>query len=167
MMPTEPEHGGSRRLWWLVLACLLGAILGTLAIKSRGIWEPPIAELAPAPASCDLRRGACTARFADGGRVSLLIEPTGIPLVKPLRLRALLQDMPPAPRVEVDFRGVDMDMGLNRFALEATAQPGAYQGTGMLPLCARQRMRWEARVLLFWADATRAAAFRFDTQRPR
>jgi hypothetical protein len=36
----------------------------------------------------------------------------------------------------------------------------------MLPVCVRDRMTWEARVLLHYADGLRAAPFRFDSLRP-
>jgi hypothetical protein len=36
----------------------------------------------------------------------------------------------------------------------------------MLPVCVRQRMTWEARVLLHYPQRMLAAPFRFDTLRP-
>jgi hypothetical protein len=35
----------------------------------------------------------------------------------------------------------------------------------MLPVCVRERMTWEARVLLHLPDGTLAAPFRFETTR--
>jgi hypothetical protein len=153
-------------LWWLLLGCLVVAILATLVLKGRAITHIQVRELARAPASCDLHQGACTARFAAGGQVQLEIQPAEIPLVKPLRVQVQLADMDAPQRVELDFKGVDMDMGFNRFPLEPSARAGFYHGNAMLPLCVRQRMQWEARVLLLDADGTRAAAFRFETHRP-
>ncbi|EIC20004.1 hypothetical protein Thi970DRAFT_03616 [Thiorhodovibrio frisius] len=156
-----------------MLACLLVAILATLVLKLRPLLQTPVAVLAQAPASCNLRQGPCTAEFADGGQVMLAIAPSGIPLVKPLQLKVRLARMRAPLRVEVDFRGVDMDMGYNRVVLEAVADPDerrapdshSYRGSGILPLCVRQRMLWEARVLLLEPEGIRAGAFRFETRR--
>jgi hypothetical protein len=68
-------------------------------------------------------------------------------------------------RVEVDFAGVDMNMGFNRVALKPVGQ-GTFAGTGMLPVCVRARMTWEARVLLHTDAGLLAASFRFDTYLP-
>lgn len=157
--------------WWWVLACLLVMVLATLVLKLRPLLHTPVDDLVHASASCDLRQAPCTAEFADGGQVRLAIAPAGIPLVTPLELEVRLARMPPPQRVEVDFRGVDMDMGYNRFVLTAPADqnqtPGGagerYRGQGILPLCVRQRMWWEARVLLFEENRLRATAFRFET----
>lgn len=159
--------------WWLVLAALLIAVLATLVVKLSPLARMPVAVLARAPASCDLLRRPCTAALRDGGRVTLAIAPPGIPLVTPLTLEVWLAGMRAPERVEIGFRGVDMEMGYNRFALTAvpaTEQTPAvvgdyYRGSGILPLCVRQRMRWEARVLLFEPERIRAAAFRFETRR--
>lgn len=164
------ERHRFQSFWWLLLGCLGAAILATLVLKWRAVTESPVVELARAPASCDLRQGACTARFvagaSGGGRVQLSIQPAEIPLVEPLRVRVRLIDMDRPRRVEIDFSGVDMNMGFNRVLLAPTGRAGSYVGTAMLPLCVRQRMQWEARVLLFEADRARAAAFRFETRRP-
>jgi hypothetical protein len=64
--------------------------------------------------------------------------------------------------VQVDFVGVDMDMGYNRPSL-TEAGPGIYRGEGMLPICVRDRMAWEARLLIGTPAGLLAAPFRFET----
>lgn len=153
--------------WWLILTALLGAVMLTLVVKLQPVLHPPVEGLARAPASCDLRQRACIARFPAGGQVQLAIKPSGIPLLTPLQLEVQLKALQAPQRVEIDFTGVDMEMGYNRVVLQATTEPGQYQGTGILPVCVRQRMLWEARVLLWGAEGLQAAAFRFITQRLR
>jgi hypothetical protein len=99
-----------------------------------------------------------------GSRVSFAIEPHEIPLVKPLRLRVEIQDLE-AQQVEVDFSGVDMNMGFNRFKLSRTGE-GEFTGEGILPICVRDAMEWEAKVLVTTPRGLTAAAYRFITVRP-
>jgi hypothetical protein len=92
------------------------------------------------------------------------IEPGSIPVLEPLTLWVRAQGLD-VRGVEVDFAGVDMNMGHNRPRLEAVG-PGEFRGGGMLPVCVRARMTWEARVLLRTPRGIWAAPFRFDTVRP-
>ena len=66
----------------------------------------------------------------------------------------------------MDFAGVSMNMGYNRPRLERTA-PGRWEGEGMLSVCIRERMDWEARVLLYLPGKVLAVPFRFDTIKNR
>jgi hypothetical protein len=154
-------------LLWVAAAVLAAAVVGVAVHKAWPVLFPKIAERAPLSPSCDLRGAACTARFAGGGSVRLDIRPGGIPTAQPLDVDVRLQDLPTPERVELDFAGVDMDMGYNRVALRsAISDPTHYTGTAMLPVCVRERMTWEARVLLRFPDGTMAAPFRFETTRP-
>lgn len=139
------------------------ALLFTLAVKLHPLLHVPAQVLAWGAADCDLRENPCAARFPDGTELSLSIQPAGIPLVKPLRLAVRLAAPVQPERVEVHFSGTDMDMGVNRVVLQPADSPGVYQGTGMLPMCVRESMPWEARVLLVDSEQVRAAAFRFAT----
>ncbi len=66
--------------------------------------------------------------------------------------------------VEVDFAGVSMNMGFNRTHLEATDE-GKFSGTITLPVCVRNRMDWEADVMLQTDMGIIVAPFRFETVR--
>jgi hypothetical protein len=153
------------RWWWALVMALLVAIALTLVVKLRPLLQTPVDLLARGPADCDLRQQGCTAEFADGGRLRLGITPAGIPLVQPLDIEVRLIGIEAPTRVEVDFSGLDMDMGYNRFPLDAAGETGLYRGGAMLPVCVRNRMLWEARVILFAPEQIRAAAFRFETRR--
>ncbi len=149
---------------WLAVVMLVVAVTGVAAYKAWPLLFPQIAERAAQNPTCDVASDACVVGFIDGGRVRLDIRPRGIPVVQPLQIQVELADLPTPERAELDFAGVDMDMGYNRVALEPVAdRVGLYQGRGMLPICVRDRMAWEARVLLYGPDGIRSAPFRFET----
>jgi hypothetical protein len=149
------------------VALLAAAVIGVALHKAWPVLFPRIAERAPLNPACDLRQAACSVRFLDGGSVRLDIRPRGIPTVQPLAIAVQLAGLPTPERVELDFAGLDMDMGFNRVPLTPVADaPGRWSGTGMLPVCVRARMTWEARVLLHLPNGTLAAPFRFDTLQP-
>ena len=92
------------------------------------------------------------------------ITPRRIPPAEKLELWVRTHSID-ARQVEVDFAGVDMNMGFNRATLDPIG-PGEFAGPGMLPVCVRARMTWEARVLLHTDEGLAAAPFRFDTYLP-
>lgn len=179
-----------RLVFWLAVAVTLVALA-----KGWPLLHPRASERAPLAAGCDLRAGPCTVQFARGGQVTLAVTPRALPTLQPLTFSVWLSDLPTPRQVELDLVGVDMNMGFNRFPLVADAggraaavpKPGAeldsklapgsdpdppvppaslaYQGTGMLPICVRERMTWEARVLLDLPDGLLLAPFRFETAR--
>jgi len=141
--------------------------LAAMAAAAYGVWPllfPDIAEVAALNEDCDLRAGPCVSPLPGGGRVSLSIQPASIPVMRPLQLEVLVEGTA-ASAVELDFRGVDMNMGLNRARLDADPE-GRFQGQGILPVCVSGRMLWEARVLLETDRGLVAAPFRFWTARP-
>jgi hypothetical protein len=159
---SETEQQGaasntSRWLWGGLLPLLVIAGLGL------GLWlrpEPQVTRTAPLP-DCELRRGPCTATLSPGETIRFGIEPRDIPCLKPLQLSVRLTGLK-ADEVEIDFHGVDMDMGFNRLRLQE--QPdGGFAGKGMLPVCVRESMEWEARVYVRNEDGQVMAPFRFVT----
>lgn len=152
------------RLWW-ILPGLAAAGLGvTLLLRASLLLHPAPSRLAEPDPGCDLRIGACRARFADGATVTFALEPRRIPVLTPLDLRVRLNGID-AQQVQVDFVGVDMDMGFDRVGLQQQ-EPGLYVGRATLPVCVRASMEWEARVLVLTAQGLVAAPFRFTTQNP-
>ena len=89
------------------------------------------------------------------------LSPTTLPLLEPLAIDVRLDGLRTFG-VEVDFAGVDMNMGHNRPSLRQEGE-GRYVGTAILPVCVRYRMDWEARVLVRTRDGLVAAPFRFAT----
>ena len=156
-------------LLWLAVTVLALTAIAVAVYKAWPLLYPQTAERAPLNPDCDLRLGACSVRFQSRGSVRLDIHPRGIPVLRPLQIQVELDALPTPQRVEVDFAGFDMDMGYNRVVLHAGSDPGgdtgSYSGSGMLPICVRDRMTWEARVLLYLPDGILAAPFRFETRR--
>lgn len=156
------SKGIDRSLWLMVLG-LLAVVIGVAVYKALPLLSPEPVLSAPLDPHCDLRSGPCEARFPGGGTLTFEILPRAIPVLVPLSLRVVTQGLEPRG-VEVDFAGVDMNMGFNRVSLMA-AGGDRFEGEGMLPTCVRQRMDWEAKVLLMTPAGLLAAPFRFETTR--
>lgn len=149
---------------WIVLILVFVVLVGVTVYKLWPMLNPEIAAVAPLDPECDLRAGPCTVSFAGGGKVSFGIEPRDIPVVKPLEFVVTLDGLA-AHGVEVHFQGTDMNMGFNRAELKPSGE-GRFVGDGMLPVCVRQAMEWEARVLLHTEKGILAAPFLFITVTP-
>jgi len=147
---------------WLVpgIIFLAAAILGGVAYYFRDYFEPGPAQVLPL-SDCDLRQGPCAAELPGGGKVEFSILPRTIPLTKPLQLQVRVQGRK-ARKVEVDFSGVTMNMGYNRPRLQSVEE-GRFEGEGLLPVCIRQRMDWEARVMLDTPEGLIIIPYRFET----
>ncbi|MBA1332522.1 hypothetical protein QQ73_15995 [Candidatus Endoriftia persephone str. Guaymas] len=152
------------RVLWLSVGVLLTALVTVVVYKVWPILYPKAQFSAPLDPGCDLRAGPCVSSLPGGGSISFVIEPREIPLVRPLQLQVTLQGIE-AERVEVDFKGVDMNMGFNRPQLSRVAE-GRYSGKGILPVCVRDAMEWEATVLVTTDDGLLAAPYRFITVKP-
>jgi hypothetical protein len=151
-----------RSLWiWIAGAGLFAALAAAALHVAWPLLNPQIVATAPLDPQCDLRLGACTARLPDGGAVRLELDPRTLPLLEPIRIGVEIEGLR-ALGVEVDFAGVDMNMGYNRPALTAEGA-GRFVGTTVLPVCVRHRMDWEARVLVRTPAGLVAAPFRFAT----
>lgn len=152
----------SRVLWALGLLLFLAMALVSW-VEVRPLLFPEVAVEAPLSSSCDLRVGPCEAVFPGGARVAFELLPRSIPLVQDLSISVRIEGVD-AGGVEVDFVGVDMNMGFNRVHLDPVG-PGEFAGSGVLPVCVRRRMSWEAKVLLHTDVGLLAAPFRFETYR--
>lgn len=139
-------------------------VIGMVTFSLYRVWPilfPPVVAIAPLVPGCDLRQGPCTASLPVGGTVRFEIEPRSLPVLQPLALSIRIEGLGVSV-VEVDFAGTDMNMGYNRVQLEAAAS-GDWQGQVVLPTCVRNRMNWEAKVLLTTDFGLMAAPFRFTT----
>lgn len=149
-----------------VLTVVLFGALAAAGYFGARHWqdgEPAYARAEP-DRPCDLRSGPCATGLGDaGGELRFVIEPRDIPLMRPLVLRVEVGGIAPAG-VEVEIRGLNMDMGLNRTVLQDDGE-GVWTGETILPICSQRRMEWEAAVRL-QADSWLEIPFRFDTRRP-
>jgi len=149
---------------WVVAAILFLAAAGIAAYKVLPLLDPVVVRIAALDPDCDLRAGPCTSRFPDGSGITFGIKPDSIPVLTALEFEVQLQGLD-ADGVEVDFQGIGMNMGFNRPKLAARGA-GKYTGNGMIPVCVRDAMEWEAKVLVYTDAGVVAAPFRFITVKP-
>ena len=71
-----------------------------------------------------------------------------------------LQSVAGVSRVEVDFAGIDMNMGLNRIEL-VSGVPGLHAGEATLPVCITGQMDWQVTVLIETGSERIAIPYRF------
>lgn len=150
-----------KQLLWGGLAVILIALTVAAVLRLWPLLNPEIMASAPLDEGCDLRQGPCVSRLPDGATIEFGIEPRTIPLLQPLQLQVRIAGLD-AQAVEVDFQGVDMNMGYNRPRLTA-AEQGRFSGAAVLPVCVREWMEWEALVLVHTDRGIVAAPFRFET----
>lgn len=125
--------------------------------------NPEASVTAPLDPACDLHAGPCSSDIPGGGRVEFSIEPRPIPLLRPLQLVVKTQGLD-TRQVEVDFTGIDMNMGYNRPQLK---QEGKHRfiGEAVLPVCITGGMAWQAAVVVTTPKLKVVAPFRFNTSR--
>lgn len=148
-----------------LLIDLIGGLLLALIVVVGYKLSPlllPKADVTVQPdPACDLQSRDCAVDLPQGGKIIFSLGAQPVPLVKPFALQLRSEGIVPA-RVEVDFEGVDMKMGLNRPLLVAT-QPGLFVGEATLPVCITGGMAWQATVLLELAGQRLAIPFLFTT----
>lgn len=144
---------------WAVVGALFLALAGVAAYKAWPLLYPEVMITAPLNSDCDLRQGPCITPISGGGSVQLSIKPHNIPPLKELQLEVVTQGLD-ARAVEVDFSGIDMNMGFNRPKLTQEAT-GLFRGEGLLPVCVRGSMEWESKVLVQTGEGIVAVPFRF------
>ena len=110
---------------------------------------------------CNLQREACSVSLPSGGKIQLSMGTRPVPLVKPFEVEVTTSGFSPA-RVEVDFAGIDMNMGLNRPQL-APRSAGSYTAEVTLPVCITGHMEWQATVLVETGSERVAIPYRFST----
>lgn len=111
--------------------------------------------------SCDLQKNACRLELPNGASVSLDIHPKPIPLVQNFTVNVMLQTIE-ADSVSIDFKGTTMNMGPNNITLKKS-NLGLFSGTGMLPVCIRNSMEWQADVYIQTSEGIVVAPFIFVT----
>ncbi|WP_374328345.1 hypothetical protein [Azonexus sp.] len=146
-----------------ILLDLIGILLILLVVVIGYKLSPlllPKSDLTVEPdAACKLQEADCAVALPGGGKISLSIGTRPIPLVKAFPVTV---EASGARRVEIDFAGVEMDMGFNRPQLQELT-PGVFTGEASLPVCVTGRMTWQATVLVDLPGSRVAVPFRFVT----
>jgi hypothetical protein len=157
------EIAANQRLFTRRSTLAMVALAGVSAfayLAQANLPPPPPINLAADPA-CDLRSGPCGLGLPGGGTIRLALGPSRLPVMEPLAITVEGEGVG-IRAVTVSFEGVDMNMGVNRFVLGAEAD-GRFVGNGVLPLCVRNRMQWQAVVLAETERGPVSAPFRFET----
>ncbi|MDP3536341.1 hypothetical protein P8S55_10510 [Halomonas sp. M1] len=138
-------------------ACTWYVFANSLRDDSDVTWFAP-------NAGCDLHTHPCTAMLGDKGRITLTVDTDGrIEALEIVPLEVHVEGID-AQHVSVDFIGRDMDMGLHRFGLTATAADYFY-GQGQVGICTQAVMPWRARVILDTPEGKLGSWFDFDVIR--
>lgn len=162
--PETSSQNLTGRTYWIIAAILLAAIIAVGGWKLWGFLNPPRTETAAVDPDCNLQAEACNVSFSDGTEVSLAVQPTPIPLLKPITLQSSVKGAN-AKKVEVDIVGVGMNMGYIRPELSSVDESGLFEGESILPVCILNEMEWEARVMVHSDAGLLVAPFRFTTRK--
>ena len=155
----------SRNILWYALLLALALSLGFVYYHFKDYFKPEAAQTLDPDPECDLRSDDCELQLPGGGVVRFGIIPRSLPLLEPMALEVMVTGAD-VGSVEVDFAGVSMNMGFNRSRLEAVDE-GRFNGNIILPVCVRNRMEWEAKVMLGTDAGIIVAPFRFETVKAR
>lgn len=135
-------------LWYLVDYYLRGS-------TEDVTWYPP-------SMPCDLHQGPCEASL--GMRASMRLEIDGeLRTLESLPIEVELNGVD-AKAVTVEFIGRNMNMGINRFPLDAM-DDGLFRGDGQIGVCTEEVMPWRAQVIIETPDGRKGSWFDFDVRR--
>ncbi len=144
----------------VVLAILLGTAIGVGYVLLDREAPDPEATADVAVSECHPTPGPCDAEV-HGGRVRLTMA-ADIRELDRFPLEVALDGFREVAGVAVRFDMSGMDMGLNRYRLEAE-ESGVWRGEAMLPVCTVDRVDWWATVAVEHAEGVTRAAFLFHT----
>lgn len=137
------------------------ALIVVVGYKMSPLLLPKADVVVQPDSACNLQLQACRVALPAGGEIELDMATRPIPLVKPFIVKVKASGVVPS-RVEVDFAGVDMNMGLNRPELKALGD-GGFVGETALPVCITGQMDWQATVLVETGKERIAIPYRFAT----
>jgi hypothetical protein len=148
-----------------ILIDLIGLLLIALVVVVGYKLSPlllPRADVVVQPDPvCNLQRQACSVSLPAGGTVELAMGTRPIPMVKPFEVQVTTSGFSPG-RVEVDFAGIEMNMGLNRPELAARGN-GRFAAQVTLPVCITGAMDWQVTVLIENGGERIAIPWRFSS----
>ncbi len=142
----------------LIVVLLLAGYYKLEIAKKNNI----ITRVEPNP-SCDLQKSACSLKLPAGGDITLDISPKPIPLVQNFTIQVSTDGLK-TEAVSIDFKGTTMNMGPNNVTLKQQNDQ-SFSGTGMLPVCIRNSMEWQADVYVQTSEGIVVAPFVFVTSK--
>lgn len=132
--------------------------------RSLAVKKTRMLEVLGENKNCDIGKTACKEILNDG-EIEVKLGPLPVTTEKDLGVdvKSTSTDWTPT---EVDFEGINLNMGLIRPVLRRSAE-SIYKGTFYLPVCELPTMQWRARVLMKSREGAQAAVlFYFETQQP-
>lgn len=154
----------NKRILFDVIGILLIALVVVVGYKLSPMLLPKADVTVQPDPACDLQHQACTVELPGGGRVELSSSIRPVPMVKPFAIEVNTAGFTPT-RVEVDFSGVDMNMGYNRPQL-AERGNGRYAAEATLPVCITGLMDWQVTVLIETGSERIAIPYRLRSGSP-
>lgn len=154
----------NKRILFDVIGILLIALVVVVGYKLSPMLMPKADVTVQPDPVCDLQHQACAVELPGGGRVELSSNTRPVPMVKPFEIEVTTAGFAPT-RVEVDFAGVDMNMGYNRPQLAARGN-GRYVAEVTLPVCITGLMDWQVTVLIETGSARIAIPYRLHSGSP-
>ncbi len=151
----------NRKILIDVIGMLLIALVVVVGYKLSPLLLPKADVVVQPDPACNLQRQACAVTLPSGGAVELAMGTRPVPMVKPFEVLVTTSGFAPA-RVEVDFAGIDMNMGLNRPEL-AIRGGGRFAAQVTLPVCITGQMDWQATVLIDTGSERIAIPYRFSS----
>lgn len=137
-------------------------LLGLFGYTLRPMLLAPVSIPLTADASCDLNREPCRAMLPEGGRLTVQAGTHPIPMLKAFPVEVVVEGAQ-ADKVEMDFTGVEMNMGLNRVALQPQGGASEFRGQATLPVCITGAMAWQATVLVSIGRREYSLPLRFES----
>jgi len=149
----------NRKILIDAIGLLLIALVVVVGYKLSPLLLPRADVTVQPDPGCDLNRAACRVTLPGGGQLELRMNPRPVPMVRPFQVEVRLEGID-AGRIEVDFAGIEMNMGFNRIELTAGAA-GLHAGEASLPVCISGQMDWQVTVLVETGRQRIAIPFRF------
>jgi hypothetical protein len=157
MARTGPVN---RKILIDVIGILLIALVVVVGYKLSPLLLPQADVVVQPDPACNLQRQGCRVVLPSGAGIELAMGTRPVPMVKPFMVEVTASGFAPQ-RVEVDFAGVDMNMGLNRPQLMARGN-GLFTAEATLPVCITGAMDWQVTVLVEHGGERIAIPYRFS-----
>jgi hypothetical protein len=151
----------NRKILIDLIGILLIALVVVVGYKLSPLLLPRADVVVHPDPACNLQRQACRVALPSGASIELAMGTRPVPMVKPFMVEVTASGFTPQ-RVEVDFAGIDMNMGLNRPQLAARGN-GLFTGEATLPVCITGAMDWQVTVLIDHGSERIAIPYRFSS----
>ncbi len=141
----------------VIVTILVMAILAVIGFKLRSAGAS-VADLTLPASACNPGLSVCSAVSSEGWKLEFSISPQPIRALQTLNLDIKLGPLD-VERIEIDFEGSQMEMGINRTRLSGSHSH--FTGQTMLPICITGRMEWVATILVTTPQRKIAIPFYF------